>query len=151
MEVSGNLREILTFSKAHHLESVEDLLYFPKYVQIETVALCNARCFMCPVDEWRREVKAMQQDVFDKVIAELSLYSSWVEKVTIQLDGEPLLDKKLEARIKTLKKIGIRCVAFSSNASLMDQARAESIILSGVDEVTFSIDGATAQTFEGRH
>lgn len=140
--------ELLNLAYKHKLCKAEDLLYFPKYVQIETVALCNARCSMCPANEWTRDTYMMEDALFDKIAKELQSYSDWIKKVTIQLDGEPLLDKKLENRITALKEIGISCVAFSTNASLLSEKRARSIIDSGVDEVSFSVDGATAETFE---
>ena len=145
---ASNEEQIRCFSHSYGLRDIEELFYFPKFIQIETVALCNARCIMCTVKEWKRESNYMSHALFNKIVNEISSFSDWVERVTIQLDGEPLLDKKLEGRIKTLKGIGVKYVAFSSNASLMNEDRAKSILLSGVDEVSFSIDGATAETFE---
>ena len=39
-------------------------------------------------------------------------------------------------------------MAFASNASLLNKERARILIRSGIDEVTFSVDGLTAGTFE---
>ena len=130
------------------LSGIDELLEFPKYVQIETVSLCNARCIMCPVEDWIRDVSIMEDALFEKIAYECKEYADWIERITIQLDGEPLIDKKLEKRIRTLKSIGIRFVAFATNGSLMTARRARTILESGVDEVSFSIDGATKETFE---
>ena len=129
-------------------EQLPHFLHFPRYFQIETVSRCNARCVMCPVEDWRRDSYLMDQALFEKIVDEISEYRDWVERVTIQLDGEPLIDKKLEDRIRYLKASGIRYVAFASNGSLMNPDRAVRVIDSGVDEVSFSVDGATKQTFE---
>ena len=32
----------------------ENLLEFPKYIEIETVNACNARCPMCTINDWER-------------------------------------------------------------------------------------------------
>ncbi len=32
-------------------ESYEDLLNFPRFIEIETVNACNARCPMCTIDD----------------------------------------------------------------------------------------------------
>ena len=130
------------------IEKLDDLLTFPKYLQIETASSCNARCIMCPVEDWKREHTIMKQDTFDRIAAEIKDYGDWIERVTIQLDGEPLMDRSLESRIRTLKSVGIKLVAFATNGSLMTSRRAESIIKSGVDEVSFSVDGASKETFE---
>jgi len=129
-------------------DSVAELVQFPKYLQIETVSNCNARCIMCPIEDWKRDHTLMRPATYSKIIDEIKDYSDWIERVTIQLDGEPLIDKNLEPRIKLLKDIGIKMVAFASNGSLMNAKRAESVIKSGVDEVSFSVDGATKETFE---
>jgi len=139
---------LMLYLERFGFDSLEDFIHFPKYVQIETSALCNARCSMCLAGQWKRQAYIMSDEIFSKAIQGLEPFASWIEKVTIQLDGEPLLDQKLEQRIRSLKKIGVKAVAFASNASLMNEERSLSVIRSGVDEVTFSVDGATKETFE---
>ncbi len=136
------------FAQQAGVKTIEDLLYFPKYVQIETVVACNARCVMCPVEEIKRDEPIMTPELFDKILKELSCFSKWVNKVTIQWNGEPLLDKGLEDKIRTLKHAGMRYVSFATNAQLMDGKRAESILASGVDEVSFSLDSVSKDVFE---
>jgi hypothetical protein len=103
---------------------------------------------MCPIEQWQRSQRIMDDELFDALVAQAEPWVDWLAKVTIQLDGEPLLDKQIEARIARLKDIGIRCVALSSNASLCTAERSESLLDAGVDEVSFSLDGATKETFE---
>ena len=33
-------------------DKFENLLEFPKYIEIETVNACNARCPMCTINDW---------------------------------------------------------------------------------------------------
>lgn len=143
-----NQELIQNFAKKIGLKEAEDLNYFPKFLQIEPTSLCNARCQMCPIEEWTRDGEMMPDVLFDKIVEELKNYSSWIELVTIQMDGEPLIDKNLEKKIKTLKSIGIKSVGFASNASLMTEARSRSLIEAGLDKIDFSIDGAKKETFE---
>ncbi|MDP6524778.1 MAG: radical SAM protein [Kiritimatiellia bacterium] len=140
--------ELTKAMKQNGLKTIEDFLCFPKYLQIETVSTCNARCIMCPVEEWERDSKLMSDELYDKILKEIEPFADWIEMITVQLDGEPLIDKKLESRVQALKQIGIKKVTISSNASLMTPKRAETILRSGMDEITFSIDGATKETFE---
>ena len=35
-------------------ENINSLLEFPRYVEIETVNACNARCPMCTINDWER-------------------------------------------------------------------------------------------------
>ncbi len=126
----------------------DKLLEFPRYLQIETISVCNARCSMCLTRYCKRDVTTMTEEMFKKITDELKDYSVDIERVTIQVAGEPLLDKKLEHRIRLLKDSGIRFVVFATNGSLMTEQRAKSVMKSGVDEVSFSVDGATKQTYE---
>ncbi|HBT43847.1 MAG TPA: hypothetical protein DIW51_13165 [Rhodospirillaceae bacterium] len=130
---------------------------FPSIIQLETVYACNARCVMCPLSidvfdgpqaDRMERARLMSDALFDKICEEITPYADQMRRVTIQLLGEPLLDKKLESKISRLKKIGIKEVFFSTNGSLFTDKRAVSILESGVDEVDFSVDGATKETFE---
>lgn len=136
------------FRTEYGVGGIERLETFPKFVQIETFSGCNARCKMCSVHDWVRNKSAMSQALFTQVLDELAVHRDWVEQVTLQLGGEPLLDRHLEERVAALKQAGIRSVAFTTNASLLDEARSRRLLEAGIDAIDFSIDGASAQTFE---
>lgn len=136
------------FIEEYLVPSLEHLRRFPKFIHLETVAGCNARCKMCSVDSWVRSKSAMSDALFAKLVDEIGAHSDWVEQVTLQLGGEPLLDKHLERRVQAVKLAGIKSVGFTTNASLLDERRARGLLEAGVDTIDFSIDGATAATFE---
>jgi radical SAM protein with 4Fe4S-binding SPASM domain len=145
---NANKAQILEIAESCGLLSIDDLIHFPKHVEIETVATCNARCIMCPVEEWERAALLMPDDLFNKIVADVTPFMDWIERITIQLDGEPLIDKKLERRIGQLKDLGAKFVTFTCNGSLMSEERARSVLESGVDEITFSFDGSSKDIFE---
>ena len=130
---------------------------FPSIIQLETVYACNARCVMCPlsldnydesqVDRMARP-RLIDENLFDKICQEIAPNVDKLRRVTIQLLGEPLIDVHLERRIRRLKELGVKEVFFSSNGSLFNEERSISILESGVDEVDFSVDGVTKDTFE---
>lgn len=136
------------FRAEYEVGEMDRLETFPKFVQMETVSGCNARCKMCSVNDWTRSKSVMSEALFAKLLAELAARRDWVEQVTLQLGGEPLLDRRLEDRVAALKQAGIRSVAFTTNASLLDEARSRRLLEAGVDAIDFSIDGASAETFE---
>ncbi|HLD04095.1 MAG TPA: radical SAM protein [Candidatus Nanoarchaeia archaeon] len=78
---------------------------FPKAIQIETTSRCNARCNFCPYPETSRlfESGTMNDDLFDKVVSELSEFQPLV--VAPYLNNEPLLDRKLAERIKQIRRL----------------------------------------------
>ena len=144
----SNHQRFQDFLDEYGVPELDRLQRFPKFIQLETVSGCNAACTMCSVNSWARAKNAMSDELFSRLVEEIRPHVDWVELVTLQLGGEPLLDKKLEQRVIQLKKAGVRAVAFTSNASLLDEARSHSILESGVDVIDFSIDNASPGTFE---
>lgn len=130
------------------IENLSQARYFPKYFEIETIHACNAKCEMCPIWQNPSDYRRMEQGLFEKIAEEMSRYSSWINSVCLSRNGEPLLDKNLSKKIRMLKNYGIKDVTFSTNASLLDAGRAVELIESGLDDIRFSIDGVTKETFE---
>jgi len=129
------------------LGNLEEALYFPKYFQVETIRLCNARCPFCSVDQWDKSHPFMADALYDKIVAEMSEYADWIEFVAVQRAGEPLLDQKIVSRIAKLKRAGIRRVSLSTNASKLDDAMARALLQSGLDEIMFSIDSIDEESY----
>lgn len=136
------------FRAEYDVGTIERLETFPKFVQIETVSGCNARCRMCSVHDWTRSKSAMSEALFAKLLTELAAHCDWIEQVTLQLGGEPLLDRRLEEHVAALKQAGIRSVVFTTNASLLNETRSRRLLEAGIDAIDFSIDGVSAETFE---
>ena len=128
-------------------DNIDDLLVFPKYVVLETVNTCNARCVMCPID-FSKPAELMSDDLFDKIVNDLAEHREQVRKVMLYMDGEPLIDKGLPEKIKKLKKAGIKIVNISTNASLLDQKRGTRLLESGLDEIYINIDSLKKEVFE---
>lgn len=122
------------------IDKLEQALKFPKFFQIETVRLCNSRCLFCAVDDWDKSVPYMSEELFQKILKELGEYSDWIEMVSIQRAGEPLLDKKIVERVQDLKDAGIKRVSMSTNASLLSEEKAEKLLEAGLDDLMLSID-----------
>ena len=130
------------------LEDLSNSLYFPKYFEIETIRGCNAHCTMCTIQEWNNKNNKMDDYLFNKFLEEVSTYNKWVNRVCLSRNGEPLMDKTIAKKIYRLKDAGINYTMISTNASLLNEKRAIEIIDSGLDDIRFSIDGVTKETFE---
>jgi len=128
----------------------EDYLKFPMYYEIETINACNAKCEMCTIADWQKHPDPfMSKELFEKIADEIIAHKDIVRVVNLCRDGEPLMDKGLETKINYLKKGGVNHTTFSTNGSLLNRDRALSLINSELDEIMFSIDGFTKETFEG--
>lgn len=130
------------------LEKLEDFRRFPQFFQIETIRVCNSRCTFCAVDQWDKSETHMSDYLFDKIVEEMSDHSDWIRMVALQRAGEPLLDKKLFARVKAMKDIGLPFVTTSTNASLLDEEKGTKLLEAGIDEVMISIDSVVKEEYE---
>lgn len=129
-------------------EDYKDLLMFPRYLEIETVNTCNARCPMCTIKDWKRNYKPMADDLFAKISKEVIEHASEVKRVTLYRDGEPLIDKKLHERISFLKAGGLQSISISTNASLLTEERAKELLEAGIDIVIMSVDSLKKDVYE---
>ena len=76
-------------------EEIKSLLEFPKFIEIETVNACNARCPMCTINDWERNYPIMKDDVWSKVREDIIENKNLIKRVSLYRDGEPLIDKKM--------------------------------------------------------
>jgi radical SAM protein with 4Fe4S-binding SPASM domain len=127
---------------------LSELLKFPKYFHIETIDMCNARCVMCGIDFDKKESTTMSDELFTKIVTEISPWKDHIEKVMPYLDGEPLLDRKIFERVKELKSAGIKWVNIATNASLLSDGKIAELLDSGLDEVYITIDSMNKEIYE---
>jgi sulfatase maturation enzyme AslB (radical SAM superfamily) len=93
-----------------------------------------------------RPIGVMEQSLYEKIIRECA--DNHLKILHLHNFGEPLIDKKFPERIALAKKLGIRKVKFFTNASLLDDKKAEALLDAGADEIKISIDGDSKETFE---
>jgi MoaA/NifB/PqqE/SkfB family radical SAM enzyme len=111
--------------------------------QIEPSLECHLNCVMCPWADIRPEQAQMTWATFERIVPELPR----VHNVDFTGGGEPTINPRLPDMIRVAKEAGC-AVGFSTNANRLDDALANALITLGLDWVSFSIDGATAGTYE---
>jgi hypothetical protein len=119
---------------------------FPSVVRIETTNACNAKCVICPHRAIQRPIQRMDDGLFERIIDECA--QGGCKEVHLHNFGEPLLDRRLEDRVRYAKDKGLAKVKIFSNGSLLDEHRARGLIAAGLDEIKVSLDGATKEEFE---
>jgi radical SAM protein with 4Fe4S-binding SPASM domain len=118
---------------------------FPTVVRVETTNHCNASCTFCPRETIGRKKEFMAQDLFESVIQQC--VAQGTRLVHLHGFGEPLLDKQLPSRITFAKQSGIPRVKICTNGSPLRGPMAERLLISGLDEIKISLDGANAAEF----
>src|SRR5229473_2479499 len=126
----------------------------PVFFTIETINSCNFRCIYCPQSDQEHHFingrGIMSLEDFKQIIANLRSCFD-VRIVSLHRDGEPLLNKRLEAYIQHLTDLGIY-VTVSSNCSLVSEERAHRLVESGLRMVgtDFCADPALYERLRAR-
>ena len=81
----------------------EILDYYPERIAIETTNYCNTSCSFCPHNKMKREMKVMDDGLYEKVLFQVK--DMEVNEIYLGFIGEPLLDKKLPERISLAKSV----------------------------------------------
>ena len=100
---------------------VEKLLKFPEAFSIETVNICNAKCWFCPQPGHVRTKGYMKFDIYKKVIDEISLNKKSVKSIALFMDGEPSLHKELIRFLIYAKEKKIKNIYLSSNMEFFNE------------------------------
>jgi len=129
-------------------KSYHNLLEFPKYIEIETVNACNARCPMCTINDWERNYPLMKDNVWDKISDDVISNKELIKRVSLYRDGEPLIDKKMGKRINKLYRNGIKNTSIATNVALLNEKKATEILEAGLGMIIFSIDSLDKAIYE---
>ncbi|MEE9127911.1 MAG: radical SAM/SPASM domain-containing protein [Planctomycetota bacterium] len=127
----------------HHL-----LPFFVK-LQIQTTSYCNAACVTCPYPEAAetQSMGRMSEELFERIVDQIT--GRGVERTSLFLMNEPLVDKRLEAFTAHLKDREPDTKAtIITNGTLLDGSRARSLAAAGMDDISVSVNGFTAHDYE---
>jgi radical SAM protein with 4Fe4S-binding SPASM domain len=119
----------------------------PKELQLEITGACNLACRMCLVryrPKLGRRSGAMCFHTFKELVDALPE----LERLTLQGLGEPLLAPDLFQMLEYASGRGIR-MGFNTNGTFLTAEASERLVRLGLDWLHVSLDGATAETYEG--
>ena len=120
LETEGWLvEERADLSRAHRL----------KIVSLETTISCNQKCYFCPVSIAPREDYAMPDELFHRIVDELTTYPT-LEAVFLQSYNEPTTDRRFVEFCQALFARGLP-VAVLSNGSGFTPQKTDALIASG--------------------
>ncbi len=112
-------------------------------LSIETVAVCNFRCVMCPTLGMKsKDMGYMSAQTFARVLESVR------GAVFVDMTGwgEPLLDEHIFDRVAAVRAAGTKC-AITSNGSLFNAENRKRLFASGMDVLNISIDSSRAGVF----
>jgi len=117
----------------------------PRVMRLEASSICNLRCMYCPTGTKHENSRGkMSMEVFGRIVDEIKLYNK-VDVVVLYHGGESFLNKNMFRMIRKLKSIGIRLVKTNTNGMLFNEKMLTEVMDSGLDSITFSLDGLSPQ------
>ena len=125
----------------------------PFEIQFSGEHRCNLKCIQCgatidrnhgiePLMDRRLPQRSLER--FLKIIHTLP---DW-EWLSLTGSGETLINPELPQILEKLQTDHECHVSFNTNGTLWTEERARMVVAAGVDEIRFSMDGATKETFE---
>jgi radical SAM protein with 4Fe4S-binding SPASM domain len=118
----------------------------PMAISVEPTTACNLQCPECPsgLRAFTRPVGSLGFDPYVRMI-ETQHKALWY--LNLYFQGEPYLNKDFFRMISIAHKKGI-FTATSTNGHYLDDINAKNTVLSGLDKLIVSVDGADQETYE---
>lgn len=118
----------------------------PRFIQLETVTKCNAKCPFCPQNELDRGVPSMSDDIWQKVVDDTR---GWGVTYRPFLTNEPFVDVRQPEICRAIKDGDPTAkVEHNTNGELVTEKTARAMLEAGVDIMRFSIDGLSRECYE---
>lgn len=116
----------------------------PRFAQIEPIGRCNLACRMCTVNDRGDEVATLSLERFQELLDQMPD----LEELHLQGLGEPMLHPRFFEMVAMAASRGIK-VSANSNLTLLTPARAKACVSSGLSSLSVSLDGASAEVYQG--
>jgi radical SAM protein with 4Fe4S-binding SPASM domain len=121
----------------------------PSHLAIETVRACDAKHSMSPSESMERARGVMEPRVHKLILQKILDWGAPISLITHAGLSEPLLDRRLHARIALEKERfpSARVVVYSNGALLLEK-RAQELLGCGLDLLSITLNGFHKTTFE---
>ena len=118
----------------------------PLSVDIEIAAICDLACPHCSREFLVTPDKLINFELYKSIIDQAVKLD--VPSVKLIWRGEPLLHPKVKQLILYAKESGIIEVIINTNGTNLNEKKANELIDSGLDQLIYSFDGGTKETYE---
>jgi radical SAM protein with 4Fe4S-binding SPASM domain len=118
---------------------------YPAGIHIDISGTCNLRCKMCSLEDWYP--KDMNIYISEKVLSKIYQILPKIMSISLMNNCEPLVNKNIVNIVKKMRDInnGLH-IGFVTNGMLLNEKLSAEMIDLQVNNIVFSLDGATAKT-----
>jgi MoaA/NifB/PqqE/SkfB family radical SAM enzyme len=121
----------------------------PMTVHVEVSNVCNLNCEYCVLDQGAQGDRVMREATFENVLP----YLRNALRINVSGLAEPLMNTRFTAMLAEIRRAApTAAIQMCTNASLLTEEIAHSLVDSKLDEVAFSLDGVDPEHFDAvRH
>lgn len=121
---------------------------FVGIINLETNSYCNRKCHYCPMSLVNRGVNTqMNERVFDKILQDLAQIN-FASSISLNLYNEPLSDKNLLSKIKTIKaKLPKAFLRFNSNGDFLTPSLLKELENAGLNYLNITLHTKAANSY----
>lgn len=118
----------------------------PISISIEPTTACNLRCPECPsgLRSFTRATGNLKKDFYQETLSQISLTTI---SLTLYFQGEPFIHPSFLGMVKLASEQNIYTIT-STNGHFLSDRVAKETVLSGLDRLIISVDGATQEVYE---
>lgn len=122
--------------------------YLPRAVWIQTQNRCNFSCNICPYARFsaKKPKGEMDERLFNRIISQLRSFNS-IEKISFNMQNEPLLDRDIARKIKYVKDLSGLHVMVTTNGYYLSKGLIGDLICSGIDKITVSLNACSKERY----
>jgi pyrroloquinoline quinone biosynthesis protein E len=120
----------------------DSLHSFPIGIDLEPTTRCNLRCRACQRSEGYGAGEDLTVGRVERILDQLPQ----LEQIKLQGIGEPLLHEQFFDLVRRARRRHIRVSSITNGTTLDVASHRQGILVSGLDELLVSIDGATPAT-----
>jgi len=119
----------------------------PISIMMEPISRCNLQCPLCPIGarELKRELGSITVENFREILDNVG---PQVRVIALWNQGEPTINDKLPEMIALAHARGIYTMTSTNGNLLLRRNLIDRLIEAGLDEIIFSIDGLTQETYQ---
>src|SRR5262249_47639928 len=115
-------------------------------IRMDTINLCNLRCKMCYYSfDYKRKKEQMELPLFRKIADQVFPKTRFLY---LSCATEPLMNKQFADFVRVTGEYHVPFTSFCTNGQLLTEHVVDACIDARISEIIFSIDGATADTYE---
>jgi MoaA/NifB/PqqE/SkfB family radical SAM enzyme len=125
---------------------------FPSQILVDITEVCNLGCIHCPHPDFKKSEhyggRFLSPELNAKMVDEVREHGQGITQyIRYASNGEPLVHPKSYSMIEYAARSSGVCVTLTTNGTIMNEARIQKLLDSGLHMIDISIDALSPETY----